>query len=375
VALASVLLVGAGLLLRSFLTVLDVDLGFQPGGTAVWRIETGQRYPDFAERIAFYERLVRSVEAVPGVEAVGLTDALPLGRNRAWGIRAKGEVYQEGQNPNAFPRLVDNGYIRTMQIPLIAGRDFTPHDTTDVEDVMIVNEAMARRLWPGRDPIGQTVLIGRGEWRVVGVVSNVRHSSLEEEAGLEMYLPIRQQSDWRSLELVIRTNLPPESLAPGVRGALRTIDPALPTSDFKTLGQMVDRAVSPRRFILLLLGAFALTAVLLASLGIYGVVSYSVNQRTQEIGIRMTLGASAAHLQMGVVARTLMLAAVGILMGLAGSFALSRLVASLLYGVSATDPATFVLMMILLILISALAGYLPARRASRIDPMSVLRLT
>ncbi len=373
VALACVLLVGAGLLLRSFLTLLDVDLGFQPERATAWRIETSQQYSSLSKRLAFYERLVGSVETIPGVESIGLTDALPLGRNRSWGIRAKGEVYLEGQQPGAFPRIVDSGYIKTMQIPLVAGRDFTADDTTERQRVMIVNEVMGRRLWPGRDPVGQVVLISDREWRVVGVVGNVRHASLEEEAGLEMYMPITQQSDWRSLELVLRAKLPPESLALSVRGALRAVDPTLPTGEFRTLGQMVDLSVSPRRFVLALLGAFALTALLLASLGIYGVLSYAVSQRTYEIGIRMALGASAAQVQLRVVAKTLALASVGILIGLAGSFALSNLIASLLYGVSPTDPATFLIMMLVLILVSGFAGFMPARRASRIDPMSVLR--
>jgi predicted permease len=373
VALALVLLVGAGLLLRSFLTLMDVDLGFQPESAAAWRIETGQRYSDFTERNAFYERLVSSVEAVPGIESIGLTDTLPLGRNRSWGIRAKGQVYQEGENPIAFPRMVDSGYIKTMRIPLIAGRNFTPHDTTDKESVIIINEALARRLWPDRDPIGQKIWLARREWRVVGLVANVRHSSLEEEAGLEMYIPISQLADWRNLELVVRTKLRPESVAPDVRAVLRAVDPSLPTSDFQTLGQIVDRAVSPRRFTLLLIGAFSMTALLLASIGIYGVVSYSVSQQTQEIGIRMALGASAAQVQRRIVVKTLTLTSLGILMGAVGAFALSRLMASLLYGVSPTDPLTFVVMMLLLTLISALAGHLPARRASRLDPMSVLR--
>jgi ABC-type antimicrobial peptide transport system permease subunit len=188
-----------------------------------------------------------------------------------------------------------------------------------------------------------------------------------------MYLPVTQQNDWGAVDVVIRTKLPLESLAPSIRAALREADPALPTGDFQTLGQIVDRAVSPRRFIVLLLGAFAVTASLLASLGIYGVVSYSVNQRTQEIGIRMALGASAASVRRGVITQTLGLAFTGVVIGVIGSFALARLMASLLYGVTPADPPTFAAMIVLLALIAVMAGYLPARRASRIEPMSVLR--
>jgi predicted permease len=364
------LLVGAGLLLRSFLTLLDVDMGFRPEQAVAWRVDVGDNYPD---RLGFYQRLVRRFQEVPGVESVGLTDTLPLGRNRTWGIQAKGEVYERGETPIVFPRMVDSGYTKTMGIPLIAGREFNEHDTAQTEKVMIINERAAQRLWPGKDPIGQVVLCCGGEWRVIGVVANVRHSSLEEESGLEMYLPVTQVDDWGAVDVVIRTKLPLESLAPSIRAALREADPALPTGDFQTLGQIVDRAVSPRRFIVLLLGAFAVTALLLASLGIYGVVSYSVNQRTQEIGIRMALGASAASVRRGVITQTLGLAFTGVVIGVIGSFALARLMASLLYGVTPADPPTFAAMIVLLAFIAVLAGYLPARRASRIEPMSVLR--
>jgi predicted permease len=270
--------------------------------------------------------------------------------------------------------MVDEGYIETMRIPVIAGRTFNRHDTRESERVMVINEATASRVWPGQDPLGQIALGGGdSEWRIIGVVQNVRHSSLEEEPGNEMYMNIRQQEDWGAIDVVVRTKLPAESIAPGIRAALRTLDPTLPTGDFQTLGQIVDRAVSPRRFILLLLGAFTAVALLLASLGIYGVVSYSVNQRTQEIGIRMALGASAANVRRRVLGKTLALAAIGIALGVAGSFVVSRLIATLLYGVTPTDPLTFAAMMLLLTVIALLAGYLPARRASRIDPMSVLR--
>jgi predicted permease len=269
--------------------------------------------------------------------------------------------------------MVDSGYIKSMGIPLVGGRHFNEHDTAESEKVMILNERAAQRLWPGENAVGRIVLCCGAEWRVVGVVANVRHSSLEEESGLEMYLPITQQWDWGAIDIVIRTKFPVESLAPGIRAALREADSTLPTGDFQTLDQIVDRAVSPRRFIVLLLGAFAATALLLASLGIYGVVSYSVNQRTQEIGIRMALGASAASVRWDVITKTLLLAFAGVMIGVAGSFALARLMASLLYGVTPADPPTFAAMIALLALIAVLAGYLPARRASRIKPMSVLR--
>ena len=370
IALACVLLVGAGLLIRSFLHVMDVDLGFQPARTAVWTIETGNRYRTDTQQADFYRRLEQAVLAVPGVEAAGVTDCLPLGRNRTWGVRAFGETYLPGQMPLAYPRMVDEGYLHAMRIPLRAGRDFSDHDTATSERVAILNENLARRLWPGRDPLGQQALITDNKpWRVVGVVGNVRHSSLEEEGGNEFYLPV-QQNGARSVELVVRAKLAPETLVPAVRARLRSVDATLPTAEFRTLEEIVDRAVSPRRFVVVLLGGFAVLALVLASLGIYGVVSYSVNQRSQEIGIRMALGASASQVQLAVLRKTVALAMAGALLGTVGSVAVARLLESLLFGVRPGDAATFGGMLVVLTAVASLAGYLPARRASRIDPMS-----
>ena len=374
IALACILLVGAGLLMRSFLHVLDVDLGFQPARAAVWTIETGSRFKTNTQQNGFYDGLRHSVEAVPGVESAGVTDCLPLGRNRSWGIRAKGVTYGPGQQPLVYPRLVSPGYIGAMKIPLRAGRDFTEHDTAESQRVIVVNQTLARTVWPGLDPIGQEAFITDNKtlWRVVGVVGDVRHSSLEQAGGSELYLPLSQAGS-SSVELVVRTKLAPEAVAPAVRAALRKVDAGLPTAEFRTLEDVVDRAVSPRRFVVMLLGGFALLALLLASLGIYGVVSYSVNQRTQEIGIRMALGASAGHVQLRVLRETVGLALAGSLLGVVGAAAVARLLASLLFGVQPGDALTFVAMTLVLTSVAALAGYLPARRASRIDPMLALR--
>jgi ABC-type antimicrobial peptide transport system permease subunit len=231
---------------------------------------------------------------------------------------------------------------------------------------------MARKVFPGENAIGQIVQPDKDR-RIVGIVSDVRHLALEQGAGSEMYIPIRQTRDYASADLVLRTTVPPAQLATVVRNTLKPIAHDLPVSDFRTIQHLVDKAVSPRRFIVMLLGGFALFALVLASLGIYGVISYSVNQRTQEIGIRMALGASAGDLQSRIILQTLGLAGMGMLLGSAVSWILARDLSGLLYGVTPADPITFLGMLIVLTAVAVLAGYLPARRASRIDPMVALR--
>jgi predicted permease len=321
---------------------------------------------------AYFDEVLRLARAVPGVQSAGLTDALPLGRNRAWGAPAKGVVYKPGDFPDAFVRVVSDGYVGAMGIPLRAGRDLSPRDTPTAEPVIVVNETMARRLWPGQDALGK-IMSACGDRRVVGIVGDVRHLALEEEAGNEMYIPIRQCRDWGSVDLVVRTTRPPEELAGGVRDALKQIAPNLSDKEFRPLQRLVDKSVSSRRFVVTLLGGFALFALILASLGIYAVISYSVNQRTQEIGIRMALGASSGDLQAGIILETLGLAAVGMLLGATASWVLARLLRGLLFGVTATDPVTFLGMLAALTLVAAIAGYVPAYRASRIDPAVALR--
>ncbi|MEJ2542005.1 MAG: ABC transporter permease [Gemmatimonadota bacterium] len=372
VALSCVLLVGGGLLLRSFSRVMDVNLGYEPAGAMSWRVDTPAPFEDLASANVYYDQLVANVMAVPGVEAVGLSDCLPLGRNRTWGIRAQGVVYDEGQNPSVFPRIIDHRYLQAMEIPLLAGRYFTADDTDETRPVLVVNETAAREVFPEREALGGIILMAGQDWEVVGIVGDVRHQALEQASGGEMYIPMTQ-SGWPTLEMVVRSSLPPETLIPGVRRALESTDPTLPTGDFHTLESVVDQAVSPRRFTLILLGSFAGTALLLAALGIYSVLSYTVSRRVPEIGIRMALGESGGQVLTRVVARTMTLAGIGIVIGGVGSYAASRLIASLLYGVEPTDSLTFGSMVAILLAVAALAGFLPARRASRTDPMAALR--
>ncbi len=374
IAFACVLLVGAGLLIRSLIQVLDVDMGFEPSRAATIRVDPDTRYSSREQRLAYYDEVLRRVAEVPGVESAGITDALPLGRNRTWGAGAKGVTYERGRYPSAFVRVISDGYIAAMGIPLRAGRDIRPSDTPASDQVMLVNESMARTLWPGQDPIGKFVLGPCAkERRVVGVVGDVRHLALEQASGNEMYLPLRQCGDQSSSDLVVRSTRLPAELAGAIRQALRPIAANLPNNDFRTLQQIVDKSVSPRRFLMLLLGGFAAFALVLASLGIYGLISYSVDQRTQEIGIRMALGASARDVQMRIIVHTLWLAVIGMGLGAAVSWLTVRAAGGLLFGVTPRDPSTFLAMTIVLTGVSLSAGYLPARRASRLNPMVALR--
>ena len=372
IAFACVLLVGAGLLIRSFVKVLDVDLGFRPERVASLRVDPEQDFKTQDEANAYFDDVLRRAKSVPGVVGAGLTDALPLGRNRSWGVGVKGRTFERGQNPVGFVRVVSDGYVAAMGIPIRAGRDLTDRDAASSDPVILINETMARTLFPTGDAVGKVLRTDK-ERTIVGVVGDVRHLALEQGAGMEFYQPIRQGRDWSSVDLVVRTTLPPEQFASAIRAALKPIAPNLPGNDFRLVQQLVDKAVSPRRFVVLLLGGFALFALVLASLGIYGVISYSVGQRTQEIGIRMALGASAGNLQASIVAQTLTLAAMGMALGAAGSWLLARSLSGMLFQTTAGDPTTFAAMLLVLATVSAVAGYLPARRASRIDPAVALR--
>ena len=373
IAFACVLIVGAGLLIRSLVTVLEVEMGFDPARTSTIRVDPVSRVT-LAQHLAYMDDVLRRVGQAPGIERAAITDTLPFGRNRTWGAGARGVTYERGKYPLAFVRLVSEGYPAAMGIPFLAGRDFSASDTAGKEPVMLVNKTLAEALWPGEDPIGRYVAGPCAkERRVVGVVSDVRHLSLEQPSGNEMYIPARQCDDIAGSYLVVRSTLPPAQVSATLRAALIPIAPNLASNDFRTLQQIVDRSVSPRRFTVLLLGGFAVFALILASLGIYALISYSVTQRTQEIGIRMALGASARDVQARIIGQTLRLALIGLVIGAGASLLLARSASGLLFGVTAGDPQTFVGMIGILAIVALVAGYLPARRASRIDPMVAFR--
>jgi predicted permease len=373
IALACVLLVGAGLLLRSFLRILDVDLGFQPSRAASISVDYDDG-GDPAKRSVIWQEILRGVEAIPGVKTAGITDNLPMSRNRSWGISAKGKDYRQGELEDTFVYVVSPGYLSAIGMHLVKGRDIRWDDNNKSEAVVIINETVARRLWPGQDPIDRIARVGGADARVIGVVADVHESSVESNAGWQMYLSATApQYGPEGAQLVVRTELPPEMLASSVMSALRQINPGQPATEFRPLQQLVDHVVSPRRFFVLLVGIFAALGLILASLGIYGVISYSVTQQTQEIGIRMALGATQARVQFAVIANTLRLVLIGMAVGTLASFGIGNLIASLLFGTNPTDRATFLCMILLLGLVALFAGYIPARRASRIDPMIALR--
>jgi ABC-type antimicrobial peptide transport system permease subunit len=255
---------------------------------------------------------------------------------------------------------------------VLKGRDFNEHDTADGASVGILNQSLARQLYGTQDPIGQTAQTGSNKFTVVGVVADVRQSSLDEAAATQMYMPFSRGGGVSS-DLIVRSTLPASSLVASVRAALAEVDPSMSIVEVRPLTQLVDRAVSPRKFLLSLLAGFAGVGLLLASLGIYGVISYGVAQRVQEIGVRMALGATGSSVRGLVLWETLRLALAGIAIGLLASFALARLIAALLYDTSPADPMTFVATGALLVTVAAVAGYVPALRASRVDPMTALR--
>ncbi|NKB87098.1 MAG: FtsX-like permease family protein [Acidobacteria bacterium] len=370
VALACTLLIGAGLLIRSFGQILDVELGFEPTGRASFQVNAGSRYADITDVVALQRQLRDRLMEIPGVESVALTDNLPLDGNRSWGLRPAEDT--EGElSGSAYVRLVGDGYFATMGIPVLSGRAFSADDA-DGDPVIIINETAAKALWPGKEAVGQYAVGGQNEARVIGVVADVRHNAMDEASGREMYFLV-PQLPVRSSSFVVRTAGNPQAMTGQVRNAVREVDPLIPFTDFRPIEQLVDRAVSSRRFFMGMLTGFAGIALLLASLGIYGVISYSVGQRRGEIGIRLALGAQPGNVLMEEVRRGALMAGIGLALGLASALLATQLMASQLYGVGATDPVTYLGMGFMLLAVAMLAGFIPAQRAARTNPTTALR--
>lgn len=374
ISFACVLLAGAGLLARSFLHILDVQLGFQPEQAYSVRIDSSRRFADGDQRRAYYAEALRLVREAPGIDAAGVSDVLPLGWNRSWGIGAKEKEYSRTSPPeDGFVRVASEGYVESLGLKIVEGRDLRESDNRTSKPVILLNQTLAKALWPNRSAIGQMTKYGGGDREVVGVVGDVRHLALDKASGNEFYISFRQTGDFASANLVVRSKMPKASVIASIRQALMTLDPNLPMQEFRDLQTLVDDSLSPRRLTVYMLIGFSLFAVLLASLGIYAVVSNSVERRTQEIGVRMALGASASDVRREVLVETLKLAAVGILIGVAGSVLLSQGLSALLYGVTPADPVTLAAMVGTITGVAVLAGYVPALRASRVEPMEALR--
>ena len=379
VALALLLVIGATLTIRSLARLQAVNPGFNPDSVLTADLMLpNSGYSDPARRANFFRSLLDRVAAAPGVKSAGMVSDLPFSGSKSGndvvieGAPAPGS----GDRLIAFVRTVDPGYFPTMQVRLLRGRLFTSRDSSG-PPVAIINEAMARRCWPNQDPVGRRFAPGsesrgHGSWfTVVGVIADMRSTSLAEEPDLEYFFPFAMSPE-PGMSLAVRTALDPLRLASAIRAAVYDLDKNLPVSDVATLAHSIAHSTSSRRFSTTLLGIFALLALALASVGIYGVVSYSVTRRTHEIGVRIALGAARGRIAAMVVGRALLLGALGVAIGIAGSLALMRLLRSTLYGVSATDPVIFVAASLFLLAVSALAAYLPARRAARVDPIVAL---
>jgi len=377
VALACMLVVGAGLLLRSFLHVLDVDLGFQPAQASAINVEysvgvDGNKNPSIEQRNAVMQSMQQKISGIAGVEAAGFTDNLPLLRNRSWGAPiVKGRHYEPGTEGSAFVYMISPGYLKAIGMRL-RGRDFTWADNTKGEQVLMVNETQAQAMWPGQDAVGRMASLNGRDFRVIGVIDNVHGTSVEGDPGRQTYLPLTQWGGDGN-QLVVQSKLPPGALASTLMQTLREFNPGQPAVQLIPMQGVVDRATSPRRFFAVLVGIFAGLGLLLASLGIYGVISYSVTRQTQEIGIRMALGATRERVQFGVISKTLRMALIGVAVGTAFSLLFAGAIRSMLFETQALDPLIFAGMIVLLTFVAFVAGYLPARRASRIEPMSALR--
>ncbi len=382
VALALVLLVGAGLLVRSFFKLRNVSPGFDPENVLTLNVPLpGTRYKEGARTSAFYQRLIERVKALPGVESVGAVSHLPLtGAEELDGFNIEGRPSPDsGENvQTADFRVVSTDYFRAMKIPLLSGRYFTEQDTADAPGVIVIDETLARRFFPNEDPLGKRIdesgsPNGRGFLTIVGVVAGIKHSSLDAEPKPAMYVSYLQ-SPWLDMTLAVRTGgAGAENLAGAVRQEVWALDKDQPVARVVTLESLFAKAVAPQRFQMMLVGLFAAVALLLSVVGIYGVMAYSVTQRTHEIGIRMALGAQRGDVFKLLMSQGMTQALVGIVIGLAGAFALTRLMSSLLFGVSATDPLTFGGVALLLAAVALLACYVPARRAMKVDPMVALR--
>lgn len=381
VAISLVLLIGAGLLINSFLRLRNVDPGFRSDHLLTMRIVMPlSKYLDRPRRLAFYNDVLQRVQSLAGVRSAAITTNLPLyhqGNEMAVRIQGRPEL-PPAQQPTVVIRIVSPGYFDTMTIPLLNGRKLSDQDIATTPRVAVISETMARTFWPNEDPVGKRFGIGEIEsgprwFNIVGVVKDVRQMQLTADPKPQAYLTYLQVGFFDSRDLVVKTDVDPASMAATIRNAVWEIDKDQPVSNVQTMETILADSIAQQRFSMVLLAIFAGVALVLAAVGIYGVMSYSVAQRTREIGIRMALGAQTAAVLKLALGYGMKLVLIGIAIGLIGAFALTRLMSTLLFGVTATDPITFALISLLLICVAALASYIPARRATKVDPMIALR--
>jgi len=372
VALTFILLTGAGLLIRTLAQLRGVEVGCRTQNLLTLEIHTPPALRDPSQMVTYQREVLQRVNSLPGVVSAGFTNHIPLAfKGDMGGIGAEGS--HEDERLTCYLRSAGPGYLSTMGIPLLRGRDIQETDTAGAPYVLLVNQSLARMLWPGQDPIGRRAVFGEKLLiPVVGLVGDVHQEGLDVPPQPEFYISTLQ-GEWPPGSLAIHTNVRPSSVAGAVRQAIWSVYPDLPITDVATMEEILDHEVFQRRVQMMLLGCFAALALILSTVGMYGVIAYSVTQRTHEIGVRMALGAERAQILKLVVAQGFKLALIGVAAGIAGAFALTRFLSSLLYGIKPSDPLTFILVLLLLAGVTLFACYLPARRAIKVDPMVALR--
>jgi len=381
-ALAQVLLVGAGLLIMSYLRVSEVNPGFNADHVLSAKVAPAtNKYTDAKTRAQFYTQALEQLEHLPGVKSVGMVMSLPLsGASMNRGFKAEGRPEPKpDENVSMDYQIVSRDYFSTLEIPIVRGRGFTEEDNATASRVMVISQSMAQRYWPNEDPVGKRIAIGESSketsWRaIIGVVGDVRHASLTDPPVPTAFIDYRQDVEsWSRMAFVIKTQADPATLTSSVRSGLMAVDSEQPIYAIQPMEKLLNEAVAPRKFVMSLIGSLAAVALVLAMIGIYSVISFSVNERTREIGIRMALGAKNHEVMTMVLGQGMRVACLGIAVGLAIAYGLTRLLRTLLFEVSATDPKTFVLVAFTLGVVALLACYLPARRATTVDPLIALK--
>jgi putative ABC transport system permease protein len=376
VALSLLLLIGAALLLRSYSRLLRVDAGFDPQNVITMNLSLPTvKYAKPEQQIAFFDELLRRIAEVPGVKSAAISAALPLSSKRITPMLPEGQPNVPlAQRPFIDIEAISPQWLRTMRVPLRAGREFTAVDNAQAPKVVIVNESFARQFWPNQNPIGKHVIVGRGTQaaEVVGVAADVKNRGLALDPQPQVYIAF-PQLPWSNMNLLVRTAVAPLSLLSALRAQIASVDPDQPITNIETVDGLMESSLTQPRFTMLLLGIFSVTALMLAVIGIYGVLAYSVAQRRHELGIRLALGAEAGDILRLVVRQGMILAGVGIAIGLVAALLLTQLMSSLLYKVSSRDVATFVVAPLLFLTIALLTSYVPARRATKVDPMEAMR--